>query len=383
MFKIAHTSDLGLKNWNYGGTDPETGLNKGFLDALKAFAHTITEGIERKVKYFIIAGDINEERNPEMLLVEKFSEQVQRLVQAGIQVIIVCGNHDLDGAVGTSTSVSYLKALKLPLVHVVDLKTEVLEFKDAVFHCLPYFTKNQLGHENNKELQQYLDNWLKKDKLVDGKINLLVSHYSVESSFYGLEIDEIRLKFELMKKYDYVALGHIHKYEMFFKQGVNGGYCGSPYIKDFGENFKKYFNILNNCNTEDMSIEKVEIPSREYVQIDIDALDAALSDVLEILKDNFTDKLEDTAVKVRIKTYQRFNPKPIYEFLRSQKVFHFVPVHWDVVQSDREMKLSVTSSTSDIDVVTQYLDNTKVDKSWIPKLKDLHQELMHEVSQGN
>lgn len=374
MLKIVHTSDLGLKNWSWGGLDPTTGLNKGFLDALRAFKYVVDGAIKSKAKYMIIAGDLNEERSPEPLLVEKFCEQIRRLVDSKIITIIVAGNHDLDGSLGASTSISYLKALQMDYVYVCDLEATDFEFEDVKFHCLPYFTKNQLGHKDNKELQKYLDNWIKNVEMSEDLPNILVSHYSVETSFYGLEIDEIRLKFDLMKKFDYVALGHIHKYEMFNKHGVNGGYCGSPYIKDFGENFNKYYNLIEFKNQK-CSVNKVEIPSREYVQIDVDATEAGLEEVLNLLKENFEDKLKDKTVKVRIKTFTRFNPKPIYEFLRSQEVFHYVPIHWDVVQSDRKLKLSATSDMNDVEVVKEYLESVKIDKSWKPKLLDIHSEL--------
>ena len=184
MLRIAHTSDLGLKNWPWGGTNPETGLNKGFEDAIKAFKYVVEDAIKQKAKYCIIAGDINEERNPEALLIEKFCEQIERLVSAGIIVIICVGNHDLDGGFGTSTSVSYLSALKYPNVYIADTQFRRFEFDDVVFHCIPYWTKTQLGHENNKELQAHIDQCMDKIEISEDKVDIFVSHYSVESSFY-------------------------------------------------------------------------------------------------------------------------------------------------------------------------------------------------------
>ncbi len=378
MFRIAHTSDLGLKNWPWGGTNPKTGLNKGFEDALKAFEYVVDDAIKQKAQHIIIAGDINEERNPEALLIEKFCGQIQRLVSAGIIVIVVVGNHDLDGGFGTSTSVSYLKALKYPNVHVVDLEPEIFESDGVVYHCLPYFTKNQLGHANNKELQAYIDDWMKNVPIEEDKYNIFVSHYSVESSFYGLEIDEIRLKFKLMEKFDYVALGHIHKYEMFGSDGVTGGYCGSPYIKDFGENVEKYYNMLH-LSEGVLDIDKRSIPSREFAEIEMDCDDASLEDVLSTLKENFEGELTDKIVKIKLTTKHRFNPKPIYEFLREEKVFHYVPIQWNVIQVDRKLKIEATSEMKDDELVSAYLKSSKVEKSWVPKILNLHGELSGEV----
>ena len=386
---ILHTSDLGLKNWSWGGVCSKTGLNKGFLDAYNAFSYIVEEAIERGVKYFIIAGDINEERNPEALLIEKFCAKIRRLMDYRIKVIIVAGNHDLDGSVGSSTSISYLKALNLENVFISDLRDETFKFPDVVFHCLPYYTKHQLGYDKMSDLQDYINNWLEEksrkiyyNKNRDRVKRVLISHYAVTSSFNGHEIEEVRLPFELMKRWDYVALGHIHQWEEFSKHGVNGGFCGSPYIKNFGENVDKYFNLVNTkeLNSDNkLKYEVIEIPSRSFIDIDLDAIDSELSDVLKILRDNFEGKLEDAMVKVRIKTYHRFNPKPIYDFLRQQKVFHYLPIHWNLVQSNNKLDMTIDESMYDSDVVETYLKKCKLDEDWYNRIMDIHKEIEDDI----
>ena len=381
---IIHTSDLGLKNWSWGGICKKTGLNKGFLDAYNAFEFIVDQAVKWKVGYFIIAGDINEERNPEALLIEKFCVQIQKLVSAGIKTIIVAGNHDLDGSIGSSTSISYLKALKLENVYISDLSDDTFDFEDVTFHCLPYFTKHQLGFDSIKDLQSYVNNWLStKPQGFDGtKKNIFISHYAVDTSFHGNEIDEVRLPFDLMVDFDYVALGHIHQWEDYSSYGVNGGFCGSPYIKNFGENVDKYFNLVKLDKVDEegaVLYNSIEIPSRSFMDIELDATESDLSEVLATLKDNFDGKLEDTMVKVRLRTHQRFNPKPIYDFLREQKVFHYLPIHWNIVQADRKLRVSIDDTLSDLDVVKNYVNSCNIENNWLPKIIDIHKEIEDEI----
>lgn len=386
---VLHTSDLGLKNWTWGGVCSKTGLNKGFLDAYNSFKYIVDAAIDKRVKYVIIAGDINEERNPEALLIEKFCIQIRRLMAHYIKVIIVAGNHDLDGSIGSSTSISYLKALNLENIFISDLKDETFEFGDVVFHCLPYYTKHQLGFDKISDLQEYVNDWLEKKSIKkyydkEGREirKILISHYAVTTSFDGNEIEEIRLPFELMSRWDYVALGHIHQWEEFSSKGVNGGFCGSPYIKNFGENVDKFYNLVNlgQFNNEDkLHYDAIEIPSRSFVDIDLDAIDSELSDVLDILENNFKGRLKDTMVKVRIKTYQRFNPKPIYDFLRQQEVFHYLPIHWNLIQSTNKAQMTIDNMMQDSEIIETYLKKCKLDETWYNRIMNIHKEIEDDI----
>lgn len=366
-FKVLHTADLGLRNLPYGGINPESGLNRRFEDVLNNFKFVISQAIKEGVKYFVIAGDINEERNPESILVEKFSGFVADLISKDIKVIIVAGNHDVDSSKGTSTSISYLKELGLVNTYIADTKPDTFEFDDVVFHCIPTMYYSQLGMEDNDEFTEYLNKCVKDIKLFDGKKNIFVSHYALETTFAGLNVDEAVLYSNNLLKFDYVALGHIHKYEM--STEFTGGYSGSLFIKDFGEQKDKYVNIINfitgklvrgKSRKADIIIDKISVPEREFIEYKLDCIGKDAEEILQFIKENVSN-VKGKIIKLRLNVRKRINPKLIYEYLREQEVFHHTPIEWDIATDEKIKRIDVKSGMTDQDIVVEYLSNRSYD----------------------
>lgn len=361
-FKILHCADLGLRNLPYGGINPVSGLNRRFEDVINNFKFIVSQAIKEDVEYFVIAGDINEERNPDSILIEKFSGFVADLISQEIKVIIIAGNHDVDSSKGTSTSISYLKELGLVNTYIADTEPERFDFGDVVFHCVPTMYPSQLDLESNEELTEYINKYISDIPLDKDQVNILVTHYSLETTFEGLNVDETVLKIKSLKDFDYVALGHIHKYEM--SKHFNGGYSGSLFVKDFGEAKEKFVNIVEFSEATnkgyDFHINKLRVPEREFSQFNIDCVGLDAEEILEKVKGEVVN-IEEKIVKLRIKVRKRINPKLIYDYLRTQNVFHYTPIEWDIVIEDEGRKLEVKTGMTDQDIVKKYLDNNEYD----------------------
>lgn len=366
--KILATADLGLKNHSFGGVDPVTGLNRRFLDIYKTFTEIVDLAIKDKYKFFIISGDINEERNPESILIEKFCIQIKRLLDAEIKTIIVAGNHDLDSSIGSSTSISYLKALNLPNLYIADKGPERWEWTDLdiTFHCFPYVMRETLGFNDNLQLTSHLNNLI-SNPVKTTKHNICVAHYSLDKVFEGLNIDEpiIYTSSVTADKYDAVILGHIHKYESYDKYNVMGGYPGSIYIKDFGENTDKF---VNSIDVTDKGIiqERIKLSAREFAEFNLDIRDECLStndEIYTLIESNLRGQITDKVVKLNIISGRRFNPKPIYEFLRNEKTFHYVPISWHIISDKSEATVENISTSDDNSIIQQYLNSLKLDEN--------------------
>jgi exonuclease SbcD len=385
--KLLHTGDTQIKNWPSGGMNPETGLNRRFEDALKCFDFMVDYAIEHGVEYFIHAGDVNEERNPDSIAIVKFAERIKRLIDHNIKVIIVVGNHDIDSSIGTTTSVSYLKALGIKNLYIADNEVETFEFSGedsnsmAIrFHCLPYFTKAQRGFSTNSQLEKYLIEKIdsfKRQKDADQFYNVAVSHYTVDKVFEGLEINETIIPVTEFKGFDYAAFGHIHKYEMYYDLGVMGGYVGSPYKVNFGENHDKFFNVVN-FSTGD--IDKVLIPNRDFEEIYIDAKDADHASIEEYVIQKLANmELAGKFLKITIGCYQSFNPRAIYEFLKGKELFHYLPIQFDRHKVKQEARLEFKQGMSSLQVVNSYLDKQKLNATFKKNVLELSNEIIQEA----
>jgi DNA repair exonuclease SbcCD nuclease subunit len=368
--KLVHTSDTQIKNWPYGGTNPETNLNRRFEDALACFDFVIDHAIKIKAQYFVHSGDVNEERNPDSVAIELFAERVKRITDAGMEFIMVAGNHDVDSALGCTTSVSYLKALGVPRVHLADKDVEIFEF-DLIgfpirFVCLPYFYKSQLQASTHEEVRDHIiayveDFWSNLDKK-DDYLNICVPHYMVEGVFDGLDINEPILPISLFERFDFTAMGHVHKYMDFSDSGVMGGYCGSPYRVTFGEKEQKYFNVVD---FERGEIDKIEIPNRDFVDIVLDARNADQRgiELFCVNKLKHMD-LENKFFKMTIQAYDKFNLRPLYEHLRERKIFHYVPIQFERERVKAESRLDYEPSMGSIEVVKNYLKKQDLPKEF-------------------
>jgi len=359
---LVHTSDTQIRNWEYGGVNPETGLNRRFEDALSCLDFTIDHAIRKKAKFFVHAGDVNEERNPDSIAIEEFAKRVKRLTSAGIETILVAGNHDVDSSIGCTTSISYLKALGIPHLHIADKKIETFLFDDigqpVRFFCLPYFYKSQLKLATHDDVRDFIvgeiDKFHEEYADDDETINVCVSHYTVDKVFEGFEVNEPVIPIEAFKDFDFNAFGHIHQYHEYSEYGVVGGYCGSPYRVNFGEKEKKYFNSVD---FEKGSIDKILIPNRDFEEIVLDAREADHKSIEEFVISKLKHmSLDNKFLKITIKCYEKFNLRAIYQHLQEREIFHYAPIIFDQERVKSESRLSFEPSMTSMDIVRAYLE---------------------------
>jgi DNA repair protein SbcD/Mre11 len=74
----------------------ELGVDPNDLTPAAALAASVNMAIENKVDAVLFAGDVVESTNARFEAMVPFEENVRRLLEAGIQVIAVAGNHDVE-----------------------------------------------------------------------------------------------------------------------------------------------------------------------------------------------------------------------------------------------------------------------------------------------
>jgi DNA repair protein SbcD/Mre11 len=88
-------ADLHLGIDNVGGLD-ESGAPRRLKDFLDNFEQAVHHALLTDAHLFIIAGDIFKHRNPPQRTLYLFLRQIGRLIEAGITVAVVRGNHEGD-----------------------------------------------------------------------------------------------------------------------------------------------------------------------------------------------------------------------------------------------------------------------------------------------
>ena len=243
--KFFHLSDLhiGLKLMNH--------------DMREDQEYILSEVIEvagrEKPDAIVIAGDIYDKAVPSAEAVEVFDCFLEKLTEAAPEavIMIISGNHDSAPRIDC-----FRKVLSRQNVYMVGqpprMETEYIEkvtlndaYGEVNFYLLPFvkpsMVKQVVGVDengNNLSYNETLHRLIGREKINSDERNVLVSHQFYLPSGKNAEdvermdsemrtvgnIDEVSA--DVLEKFDYVALGHIHKPMKVGSELYR--YCGTP-----------------------------------------------------------------------------------------------------------------------------------------------------------
>ena len=243
--KFFHLSDLHI------------GLKLMHRDLREDQEYILSEVIEvagrEKPDAIVIAGDIYDKAVPSAEAVEVFDCFLEKLTEAAPEAVImmISGNHDSAPRIDC-----FRKVLSRQNVYMVGqpprMETEYIEkvtlndaYGEVNFYLLPFvkpsMVKQIIGTDkngNNLSYNETLHRLIDRETINQNKRNVLVSH-----QFYlptGKKAEEIErmdsemrtvgnideVSADVLEKFDYVALGHIHKPMKVGSELYR--YCGTP-----------------------------------------------------------------------------------------------------------------------------------------------------------
>ncbi len=259
MVKILHFADAHIDMSNYGQHDPETGLHMRVVDFLKSMDQIVDAAIEEKVDLVLFAGDAYKDRSPAPTYQREWGRRMMRLARAKIPVLLITGNHDFSPSQLRAHALQEYETLDPDYIHVVSspsfLKPGQLNDVPVQIIAIPWLTRHSVkamlqyreDFDNDvvMELEKRLGHWLDLaiDNLDSNLPTILTAHASIFGAKFGYE-QNIKIGKDVVlppgfvkrKDFDYVALGHIHRF-----QDLNEGsqppvvYAGSIERVDFGE----------------------------------------------------------------------------------------------------------------------------------------------------
>lgn len=191
-------------------------IRRLLLDAAYAsFQNAVALALEEQVHAFLIAGDLFDENYLSFRGERMLMENLARLVEAGISVIYVTGNHDHGGPDSKATNLLW------PDIHVIDDAFEVVEVQRGGELV---GVVGGMGHSSPKTLDNLAAMFPKLDYDVPtvGLLHCQVAaSVSPEEPYAPCTRDDLK-----DKGYDYWALGHIHKPQQVLEQPL-AHYSGS------------------------------------------------------------------------------------------------------------------------------------------------------------
>lgn len=213
---ILHFSDTHLGFQAFDKVNAE-GINTREQDVYDAFERVVARILEIKPDVVIHSGDFFHRPSPSNRALTFGLEQLKRICDAKIPIVIIAGNHETPKTIYNSP---ILRALRnLECVYPIFGETwEKFEFDGVAVHGVPHINDNRILYRELERLEP-----------VAGKFNLLLLHTSLGKKFLMEEYGEQVFPAEFEDKladFQYIALGHWHNFQ---KIGLhpNAWYSGS------------------------------------------------------------------------------------------------------------------------------------------------------------
>lgn len=319
--RVVHFADLHLGVENYGKPDPATGLNQRIIDFLRNLKFLVDFAIEEGVALVVFCGDAYKNQRPSPTLQRELAKQIKRLTNAGIEVFLLVGNHDLPQAEKHAHSLSVFSALEAERVTVgSEMKVYALETKDGPVDvaAIPHVSRSailareQYRDKTPSEIEELIGEEIDhriaelSSELRPDVPAILAAHLTVSTAVFGSERsaligNEMTIPPSSLAcgAFDYVALGHIHKFQDLSVGYPPIVYSGSLDRVDFGEeNEDKGFCLVSLAKGE-TTYEFVKAPARPFVTVQVECkTDQPTEEVVgEIEKRD----LADAVVRLRVR----------------------------------------------------------------------------------
>jgi DNA repair protein SbcD/Mre11 len=258
--KIVHFSDTHL---GYQAFDNVTdaGVNAREQDVYDAFERAIDRILEIGPDLVLHSGDFFHRPSPSNRALTFGLEQLRRICNANIPFVVIAGNHETPKTVYNSPILRAFRSLDGSIFPVFGEALESFECGEALVHALPHINDLRALHGELEKLTPR-----------PGYFNILMLHTSLGKHFLMEEYGEqvFPAAFEpALAGFDYVALGHWHKYQN-TKVAPNAWYSGSTERMseaEAGEDKGLVVLTIRPDRTYDLQFEPLE--TRSWLRIEI------------------------------------------------------------------------------------------------------------------
>lgn len=381
MIKLLHCADIHIGMENYGRLDPETGLSTRLQDFLAAFDKMVDYAKDNKADYFIFSGDAFKTREPSPTHLREFAKRINRLTKAGIEVVLLVGNHDTGNAAGKANTLDIYSALETRLVTVIR-EPSLVKVGDLQIVGVPWVSRAEFVgvHERLQELFKKVD---------PAKPAIVMAHASVSGAKYGSERQVMMGgDFVLDKKVldhpkiCYVALGHIHQRQIVPGTRAPMVYAGSLERVDFGEAKEdKGFEDVRLTETSGKwkaDHKHISTNPRKFVEIKVNLSRESTNPTEEVIREITKQDVSDAVVKIDIKvppgSPSDIDTGAIRRALKDS--FYIAAISKNISRVTRETLGETPEQLSPLQALGRYLATKKVDAKRSKHLEDLARELL-------
>ena len=256
---VVHFSDTHLGYSNFDNVNDE-GINVREQDFYDAFEYVVDRILEIKPDIVIHSGDFFNKPSPTNRAMTFALEQLKRISIAKIPFVVIAGNHSTPKTIYTSPILKAFRTIE-GVYPIFNQQYEWVEFENVVVHGLPHINDLQVQNEEIGKIQIY-----------PNKKNILMLHTSLGKNYLMDEYGEQLFPedwIDLLKQFDYVALGHWHNFQQVTILD-NAWYSGSTErMSDTEISHDKGYCILDFSNKDRLVPNFVKIPTRNWYKLEI------------------------------------------------------------------------------------------------------------------
>lgn len=408
--RVLHFADVHIGMENYGRPDERTGVNRRVVDFLHRMDEMVAYARDHDVDLCIFAGDAFKTRTPDPTYQREFAWRIRDLAELA-PVVMLVGNHDLPPVVSKASSIDIYDTLAVPNVWVAndyEVRRMATKRGDVIVGTAPYPIKARLIKDTStrvsvremddlmtRQLATLLDDMAGQADILAGEESiprLLTGHFSVNGATVSSE-RTVMLGRDLMvspgtlgdPRWDYVALGHIHKHQNLTPKGAYGPpivYSGSLERIDFGEAYDPKGFCWIELQRDLTQWQFVPVKTRPMVELNIDARNISdtpnhfVSRHIQQQKGALADSIVKVKIQLTPETSAQLSDIPIRDELVKCGVFHIAAIQRDVERRDRpRLQISPEGMTHE-QLLQHYLQHSIPDADRRERLMDLGRDLM-------
>lgn len=389
--RVLHFADVHIGMENYGKTDINSGVSSRVVDFLHRMDDMIAYAHEHDVDLVIFAGDAFKTRSPNQTYQREFAHRIRDLSQLAPTVLLV-GNHDLPITAVKASTIEIYETLDVPNIWVAqdyEVKTISTKRGDVIVGTAPYpirarimsdvNTRSMTIAEQDNELKRILQNLLEDmsqqaDALSEADTpRLLTGHFTVAGAIWGSERSvmlgrDVQMDLSQLAdpRWDYVALGHIHKHQNLTRsrEGVPPVvYSGSIERIDFGEEGDPKGFCWVQLKREATEWEFCEVDARPMVTLRVDCRKVSnpTQNVLDQMKRHL---LRDAVVRLIIQltpeTEALLKDGTIFDALKRAGVYHVAGIRKEVERHERSRLDVSPEGLTPLELLDSYFKSSDV-----------------------
>jgi exonuclease SbcD len=345
------------------------------------------------VDLVIFAGDAFKTRSPNPTYQREFAWRIRDLAELA-PVLLLVGNHDLSPSALKASSIEIYDTLNVDNVTVAhDYHTYLYQTArgPVVVGTAPYPMRARLMQnidthgltirQTDDKLEAVLANELERlaqeavsEAPSEDTPRILTGHFTVHGAVTGSERGvmlgrDVKIPLGLIAddRWDYVALGHIHKHQCLTTDRDNAPpvvYSGSIERIDFGEESDpKGFcrALVSRGNT---AWEYVEVAARPMVTLRADCKHDAqpTRTLLKLIRDHdLNEAIVRLIVELTPETEAVLNDGAVRNALKEAGVFHVAGIKRDIQRADRSRLANNPEGMTHEELLEQYLVSRDVD----------------------